>query len=66
VSVFLKSLVAAALLLVLVAGVAFYTLHMEPRRLEDGNTLIWEYPGQPTSRLKRICRLPAPLSSAGR
>ena len=29
------------------------------RRLEDENTLIWEYPGQPTSRLQRICRLPA-------
>lgn len=36
------------------------------RRLEDENTLIWEYPGQPTSRLKRICRLPAPVASAGR
>ena len=35
------------------------------RRLEDENTLIWEYPGQPTSRLKRICRLPAPEFSAG-
>lgn len=29
------------------------------RRLEDGGTLIWEYPGQPVSRLQRICRLPA-------
>ncbi len=28
------------------------------RRLEDENTLIWEYPGQPTSRLRRVCRLP--------
>ncbi len=28
------------------------------RRLEDEDTLIWEYPGQPTSRLQRICRLP--------
>jgi len=28
------------------------------RRLQDQNTLVWEYPGQPTSRLKRICRLP--------
>ena len=28
------------------------------RRLADKDTLIWEYPGQPTSTLKRICRLP--------
>ena len=28
------------------------------RRLEDENTLIWEYPGQSTSRLRRVCRLP--------
>ena len=28
------------------------------RRLEDENTLIWEYLNSPTSRLKRICRLP--------
>lgn len=37
------------------------------RKLEDEDTLIWEYPGQPTSRLKRICRLPGfPSSSAVR
>ena len=36
------------------------------RRLEDENTLIWEYPGQPTSRLKRICHLPAPGAAPGR
>lgn len=30
------------------------------RRREDADTLIWEYPNQPTSRLKRICRLPPP------
>ena len=28
------------------------------RRLADEDTMIWEYPGQPTSVLKRICRLP--------
>ena len=28
------------------------------RRLEDADTLLWEYPGQPASRLKRICFLP--------
>ena len=32
------------------------------RRLEDTDSLIWEYPGQPTSRLQRICRLPVPGS----
>ena len=34
------------------------------RRLADENTLLWKYPGQPLSRLERICRLPAP--DAGR
>ena len=29
------------------------------RRLADENTMIWEYLNQPTSTLKRICRLPA-------
>jgi hypothetical protein len=29
------------------------------RRLQDVDTLLWEYPGQPDSRLKRVCRLPA-------
>lgn len=33
------------------------------RRREDQDTLIWEYPGQETSRLKRICRLPPPGSA---
>lgn len=28
------------------------------RRLQDEDTLLWEYPSQPISRLKRICRLP--------
>ena len=32
------------------------------RRLEDTDSLIWEYPGQPTLRLQRICRLPVPGS----
>lgn len=35
-------------------------LTLVTRRLEDDDTLIWEYPGQPRSRLRRICRLPAP------
>jgi hypothetical protein len=33
------------------------------RRLEDDDTLLWKYPGQPLSRLERICRLPEPNSS---
>ena len=36
------------------------------RRLEDENTMIWEYPAAPTSRLKRICTLPEiPARQAG-
>ncbi|MEQ8484581.1 MAG: hypothetical protein RIB46_09480 [Pseudomonadales bacterium] len=38
---------------------AWDLLDVVSRRLEDQDTLIWEYPNQPTSRLKRICRLPA-------
>ncbi|MEM7020193.1 MAG: hypothetical protein AAF512_22985 [Pseudomonadota bacterium] len=36
---------------------------MVSRRLEDENTLIWEYGSAPTSRLKRICKLPPKESS---
>lgn len=31
---------------------------MVARYLADEDTLVWEYPNAPTSRLKRICRLP--------
>ena len=34
-------------------------VNLVTRRLADQDTLIWEYPGQPTSTLKRICRLPS-------
>lgn len=33
------------------------------RRLADESTMLWQYPGQPLSRLERICRLPAPSSA---
>jgi hypothetical protein len=38
---------------------AFGFIPVVTRRLADENTLVWEYPDQPVSRLKRICRLPS-------
>jgi hypothetical protein len=32
------------------------------RRREDADTMLWKYPGQPLSRLERVCRLPEPNS----
>jgi hypothetical protein len=37
---------------------AFGFIPVVTRRLADENTLVWEYPDSPVSRLKRICRLP--------
>jgi len=33
-------------------------LTLVTRHLQDDDTLVWEYPGQPRMHLKRICRLP--------